>query len=394
MVLMFLASMFTVAFNVTPVKAVITSNVPISITTDFTLTDDYEFIGCDGFHIDADYVTLDLAGHTITGDGTHIGILLNGRTGVTVKNGTIENFEQGIWLLTSNSNVIKDNSIHVPFEGIWLDGSSDNIIEGNTAWGSTYGDGVGLSDSLGSYSGNVVRHNNCSNNVLGIFLFDGTDNIIENNTLSGNGNAIRVDAGYGGASNGNIIKGNICSGGWSAAIAAVNWRFPDEPWGSFSNIQVTCNDVINNRAGIYIAGEIYAGTTYPVDATAFAVNFNNIVGNELYGAKNLGTGTLDARCNWWGDVKGPGNETGSTGDSVYGNVDYTPWSDAQFPVVGDINNDCIVSITDIVIAATAFGSRPGDPNWNPIADLNGDGIVSIVDLVMIAVNFGKGCVIK
>lgn len=64
----------------------------------------------------------------------------------------------------------------------------------------------------------------------------------------------------------------------------------------------------------------------------------------------------------------------------------------------DVNDDGIVDIRDIVIAALAFGSmKVDDPktpwnetrNWNPIADLNDDDIVDICDLVIIGVNFGK-----
>ena len=56
---------------------------------------------------------------------------------------------------------------------------------------------------------------------------------------------------------------------------------------------------------------------------------------------------------------------------------------------GDINNDGIVDIFDLVIAAAAFGSYPGHPKWNPIADLNQDGTIDIFDIVVIGVNFGK-----
>ena len=58
-------------------------------------------------------------------------------------------------------------------------------------------------------------------------------------------------------------------------------------------------------------------------------------------------------------------------------------------ITGDINNDGIVDIMDVVIAALAFGSRPGNPNWNPEADLMADGLIDIVDLVIIGVNFGR-----
>ena len=57
-------------------------------------------------------------------------------------------------------------------------------------------------------------------------------------------------------------------------------------------------------------------------------------------------------------------------------------------LVGDINRDGIVDIFDVVILANAFGSKVGDPNWNPDADLNNDDIVDIFDVVTIATNFG------
>jgi hypothetical protein len=57
-------------------------------------------------------------------------------------------------------------------------------------------------------------------------------------------------------------------------------------------------------------------------------------------------------------------------------------------IPGDINGDDIVDIYDALLAAAAFASTPGDPNWNPAADLNGDGIVDIYDVITLAAYFG------
>lgn len=56
-------------------------------------------------------------------------------------------------------------------------------------------------------------------------------------------------------------------------------------------------------------------------------------------------------------------------------------------VKADVNHDGEVDIYDVVIVAKAFGSRPGDPNWNSIADLVKDGIIDLFDVVFIAKNF-------
>jgi hypothetical protein len=59
------------------------------------------------------------------------------------------------------------------------------------------------------------------------------------------------------------------------------------------------------------------------------------------------------------------------------------------PLLGDLDGDKIVDITDIVIAAQAFGSKPIDGNWNAIADINRDEYVNIADIRIIAKQYGK-----
>jgi len=56
---------------------------------------------------------------------------------------------------------------------------------------------------------------------------------------------------------------------------------------------------------------------------------------------------------------------------------------------GDVNNDGIVDVADLAIIGLAYGSSPGDPNWNLEADLNVDGTVNLFDLLVVAVNFGR-----
>jgi len=58
-------------------------------------------------------------------------------------------------------------------------------------------------------------------------------------------------------------------------------------------------------------------------------------------------------------------------------------------LVGDINLDGVVDIFDVVTVSIAFGSSPGEPNWNQAADVNRDDFVDIFDVVTVATNFGK-----
>jgi outer membrane protein assembly factor BamB len=58
--------------------------------------------------------------------------------------------------------------------------------------------------------------------------------------------------------------------------------------------------------------------------------------------------------------------------------------------IWDIDANEEVDIVDIVIIALAFGSRPGDGNWDPRADVAAEyGLIDIVDIVTAAIHFGE-----
>jgi hypothetical protein len=61
---------------------------------------------------------------------------------------------------------------------------------------------------------------------------------------------------------------------------------------------------------------------------------------------------------------------------------------AQFRRHGDINGDGVIDDKDSALMQAAWGSKPGDSNWNPDADLNSDGIVNILDANILGYNYG------
>jgi len=70
------------------------------------------------------------------------------------------------------------------------------------------------------------------------------------------------------------------------------------------------------------------------------------------------------------------------------------WGNLRLAVFGvpvwDIDGNGMVDIVDIVIIALAFGSRPGDGNWDPRADVAAEyGLIDIVDIVSVALHFGE-----
>lgn len=61
-----------------------------------------------------------------------------------------------------------------------------------------------------------------------------------------------------------------------------------------------------------------------------------------------------------------------------------------YVLLGDINDDGVVDIYDVVTVAIAFGSKPGDANWNPEADIvEPFGEIDVYDVVTVATEFGK-----
>jgi len=55
---------------------------------------------------------------------------------------------------------------------------------------------------------------------------------------------------------------------------------------------------------------------------------------------------------------------------------------------GDIDGDNEVTLFDFGELVAAFGSMPGDENWNPDADLDGDAEVTLFDFGILVQNFG------
>jgi hypothetical protein len=58
-------------------------------------------------------------------------------------------------------------------------------------------------------------------------------------------------------------------------------------------------------------------------------------------------------------------------------------------MVGDINDDNIVNISDFNLLRNSFGRLAGDPNFNPNADFTCDGLVSVQDLNLMRRNLNR-----
>jgi parallel beta-helix repeat protein len=157
-------------------------------------------------------ITLDCAGHSITGPGTDHGIYLNENvSGVTIKNCTTTNFSFGIYLNYSSNNTIVNNVVNNNWDnGIALNFSSYNSILNNTT-NAHFDCGIRLYSS----SNNTINNNTANYNAVygpgaiwgGICLSFSSNNIIIGNTVNYNHDGIFLDD----YSSNNIIINNIAN---------------------------------------------------------------------------------------------------------------------------------------------------------------------------------------
>ena len=146
-------------------------------TRTYTLTTDvYQTIV-----IDKDNLTLDGAGHTITGSGWGNGVYLCQRSNVTVKNCVFSKFHIGILLFIGSSNTLTNNITNDNSYGIYLHSGSSNTLTNNiTNDNNRYG------IYLDSCSSNTLTKNTIYNNQSGIKLYNCNLNKVYNNNFINN----------------------------------------------------------------------------------------------------------------------------------------------------------------------------------------------------------------
>jgi parallel beta-helix repeat protein len=173
------------------------------ITHDTTLDSDLIDCPVEGVRIGASNVTLDLNGHTIDGSPeAESGVLALGfPTGVTVRGGTVQDFDYGIQLGWTDGLVEdivalnnRDGGIRLSGwrhrvrrsaavgnpSGIWVDGGYDMAISDNVS----VRNGVGIAVREANRT-TVVRNALRDNFAAGIYVYSSWGNRVERNNLNG-----------------------------------------------------------------------------------------------------------------------------------------------------------------------------------------------------------------
>jgi large repetitive protein len=260
-----------------------------TITVDATLDRDLRDCPNNGIVIGADDITLDLNGHTISGDGKpfkacsereicDVGVLNDGHDGVTVRKGAVGQFDSGVLVgrarenrvldISSSQNTsfgfvvfrsaqilvgdgsgsrniapegdglglfeshdvrIVDNEFRRnPGPGIHVQASTDTLIKGNLISHSSPGILLGGEARADRADRNQVRGNHFVGNAAGVLLGRGNRNVIARNRFSRDGDGIAIEN-----ARGNLVARNVIL---DARKSGIYLGLNDPPIGGGDNV--------------------------------------------------------------------------------------------------------------------------------------------------------------
>jgi parallel beta-helix repeat protein len=187
-----------------------------TITADTTLERDLTGCPSNGIVIGADGVTLDLNGHTISGDGKPVrrcprrqpcdlGVFNDRHDSVTVRNGSLRGFAVGVLVGGVRGNrLVELSSSRNQFFGYVIADSARTVIRDSSGNDNPRPDGDGLG-VFASHDLRIVHNSFRGNGQIGIHIEDSTDNVIKGNQFVHNG-----DFGVFVQADGTRVRGNRC----------------------------------------------------------------------------------------------------------------------------------------------------------------------------------------
>jgi parallel beta-helix repeat protein len=286
-------------------------------------------------------------------------------TKITVSNIKPTKNVQGILFAFTTNSVLQNLTATDNEVGVHLVGSDNNTITANNVTKNDFGISLYYS-SRNNFIQNIVTENDQFGVGIGIGLALYSASMFPWTTIPSEGNLFRD----------NLISNNNYWRGLTLSNPGTRYTI------------ITDNNITNNRNGIYLR-----------ESSNNSIYHNNFVDNnpqvyiETSGYANFWDDGYPSGGNYWSDYvdvdlySGPyQNESGKDGigdfprviDS-YNQDNYPlvkPW-----PLVGDVNEDGKVDVSDLTIMVNAIPSVSGMSNWNPNTDINNDGLCDIADLV-------------
>lgn len=166
-------------------------------------------------------VVLDLNGHTVDGTGGGTGILVSGVKRVTVKNGRVTDFEQGVAFDQAPKGFVKRvTSSENQTRAFYVNGSDETVLKKNVGSATDSNAAFDLRDSTGL----TLVDNKADNNATDGFVLLGIDSSrVEGNSADANGrNAFTVIRATSLQILGNAATGSGSDGLWLPAFDSDN----------------------------------------------------------------------------------------------------------------------------------------------------------------------------
>jgi len=421
------------------------SDAPISTVDNVTYTLTDNIVGnvpylSIAIFVQRNNIVVDGAGYTVQGTGKEqsIGMLLDGRSNVTIKNMTITTFWYGIRFSSSSNNSIVGNNITNNGYGIYVDYSSNNSIVGNNITANTWY-GIELYYS----SNSSISGNNATNNRECICLCSSSNSSISGNNIMAYNRKLTqwYSISLMSSSGNSIFHNNFINNVRQVhSINSTNVWDDGYPsggnyWSDYTGLDIYSGPY-QNKAGSDGIGDTpyiidaYNRDHYPlmlshdvaityvmpsktVVGQGYNLNINVTVANQGDFAETfnvtayvntteigkqtitLTNGTFTSITFLWntsGFVKGSYTISAYAWTVPY-ETDLTDnnCTDGTIKVTmpGDCYTDGKININDMVYVARAYGTKIGQPKYNPNADINNDGKININDLIAVARNYGK-----
>ena len=275
----------------------------------------------------------DIYGPSGNGSGEEtMGILVYGDSTVTIQDCTIKDFSRGGIGVSGDAGDRPDPVVEIKNNKIY--GFKETDPSTYNKWRAENGIQIGYG-AKGVVEGNEVYDCYVNSSYwasTGILVTDTSDVTVSSNYVKSNQQAIGV-----------VDSPGIWGFPWNVLtvqnVDVLDNTLEDNDWGievsnGCQHINIIDNTILNT---VYDAIDVWNygyGDPSPTDVN---INYNIIMGSGGDGlwTDDLQTDTVNAENNYWGANDGPSGEGPGSGDSVVGNVDYTPWLRRVEAVAGD-----------------------------------------------------------
>lgn len=239
--------------------------LPMRITKDTTLPPNGEYH--QAVIIAGNNLTFDCNGSTFIGEGIGVGILIQNKSSVTIRNCKVRGFDVGTYVVGGKNFIFEKNDFSgnyvddnyaieglmpTPHGGMILNGIQNSRVQGNTSNGNIAGIQI-----LNSSKIRVLQNTTSRNRGWGIYLYGTTSSSIYTNTVEYDNRSCPQwgqDAGCGSAGIVLTQGSNRTSIGWNTLNYDGDGIYQGNTTASASND----NEIFNNTIGHSVANGIEA----------------------------------------------------------------------------------------------------------------------------------------